>query len=175
LAKSKKTIMVALLAFLAVSIAALIYNELARASSTDAIPLAQSSGAVAAGAPTPPAAAAPAVAGSRVVAYYFHGTSRCTSCLTIEKYFHDAIQKYFANELKSGKLEFHAINAELPANQHYIRDYQLTTRSVVLALYRDGRQVRWANLQDVWLLLNNQERFYQYVKDNVASFLQEAQ
>ena len=180
--KSKSIIMVALPAFLAVSVGALVYNELAAATPADPVPIVQPSVAAVAGASTAPSAAAPAhatTAGSapraRVVAYYFHGTSRCTSCLTIEKYSQDAIQKYFANELKSGKLEFRAINAELPANQHYIQDYQLTTRSVVLALYRDEQQARWANLHDVWLLLNDQQRFYQYVKDNVATFLQEAQ
>jgi hypothetical protein len=76
---------------------------------------------------------------SKVIAYYLHGTFRCTTCRTIEKYSKEAIEKYFANELKSGKLEFRPVNIEEPENKHFIQDYQLVTRSLVLSLVSDGK------------------------------------
>jgi hypothetical protein len=110
---------------------------------------------------------------SKVIAYYFHGTFRCTTCRTIEEYSHDAIQAYFAKELGNGRLEFRPVNVEEPGNKHFIQDYQLVTRSLVLSLLSDGREKKWKNLADVWKLVRDKDKFFQYVKDEVEKFLQE--
>jgi len=110
---------------------------------------------------------------SKVIAYYFHGTFRCTTCRTIEEYSHDAIQTYFAKELGNGSLEFRPVNVEEPENKHFIQDYQLVTRSLVLSLVSDGKEKKWKNLPDVWKLVRDKEKFYQYVKDEVELFLKD--
>jgi hypothetical protein len=110
---------------------------------------------------------------AKVIAYYFHGTFRCNTCRTIEQYSKEAIEKYFANELKSGKLEFRPVNIEEPANQHFIQDYQLVTRSLVLSLVSDGKETKWKNLPDVWKLVHDQDKFFQYLKDEAGQFLKE--
>jgi hypothetical protein len=53
-----------------------------------------------------------------VIAYYFHGTFRCSTCRTIEQYSHEAIQMYFAKELGNGRLEFRPVNIDEPENKH---------------------------------------------------------
>lgn len=110
---------------------------------------------------------------SKLIAYYFHGTFRCTTCRTIEQYSHDAIQMYFAKELGNGKLEFRPVNIEEPENKHFIQDYQLVTRSLVLSLMSDGKETKWKNLADVWKLVRDKDKFFQYVKDEVEQFLKE--
>ncbi len=110
---------------------------------------------------------------SKVVAYYFHGTFRCSTCRTIEQYSHDAIQTYFAKELGNGTLEFRPVNVEEPENKHFIQDYQLVTRSLVLSLVSDGKETKWKNLPDVWKLVRDKDKFFQYVKDEVEIFLKE--
>jgi len=110
---------------------------------------------------------------SKLIAYYFHGTFRCTTCRTIEQYSHDAIQMYFAKELGNGRLEFRPVNIEEPENKHFIQDYQLVTRSLVLSLMSDGKETKWKNLADVWKFVRDKERFFQYVKDEVEIFLKE--
>jgi hypothetical protein len=112
---------------------------------------------------------------SKVIAYYFHGTFRCSTCRTIEKYSHDAIQQYFSKELGNRNLEFKPLNVETPENRHYIQDYQLFSRSLVLSLVSDGKETKWKNLPDVWTLVKNKDKFFQYVKDEVEGFLKEAQ
>ena len=108
---------------------------------------------------------------SKVIAYYFHGTHRCTTCLTIERYSREAIEKYFSEEIQEGILEFKALNVEEPENRHYIQDYQLYTRSLVLALYKDDKQMEWKNLSEVWSYVRDKEKFYQYVKEETTKFL----
>ncbi len=110
---------------------------------------------------------------SRVIVYYFHGTFRCGTCRTIEQYSHDAIQTYFANELGNGRLEFRPVNVEEPENKHFIQDYQLVTRSLVLSLETGGKETKWNNLPDVWKLVRDKDKFFQYVKDEVEKFLKE--
>ncbi len=111
----------------------------------------------------------------KVIAYYFHGNFRCTTCRTIEKYSGEAIEKYFSKELSTGKLEFKPVNVEEGETRHYIQDYQLFSKSLIIALYKDDKQVKWKNLKEVWIHAGDKEKFYQYVKDEIEGFLKEAQ
>jgi len=110
---------------------------------------------------------------SKVIAYYFHGTYRCSTCQTIEQYSRDAIEQYFSKELDNKTLEFKPLNVEEPENRHYTQDYGLFTKSLVIALYKDEKQVKWKNLEDVWKYVGDKDKFYQYVKDEVENFLKE--
>ena len=110
---------------------------------------------------------------SKVIAYYFHGTFRCSTCQTIEKYAKEAIEHYFANELKNGTLEFKSLNVEEAENRHYIQDYQLFSRALVISLVKQDKEVTWKNLTDVWKLVRDKDKFFQYVKDEVEKLLKE--
>jgi hypothetical protein len=109
-----------------------------------------------------------------VVAYYFHGTFRCYTCTTIEKYSKEAIDTSFKDALASGKLEFKAVNVEDRGNEHFVKDYQLYTKSLILSLVKDGKQIKWINLDKIWEYVGNKQRFVDYVKGGVADFLKEA-
>lgn len=108
-----------------------------------------------------------------VIAYYFHGTYRCITCRTIEKYSKEAIEYFFSEELKKGKLEFKSINVEDPESRHFIQDYQLFTRSLVLSLVNKDKEVKWKVLPDVWKYYRDKNKFFKYVKDEVENFLKE--
>jgi hypothetical protein len=108
-----------------------------------------------------------------LIAYYFHGNFRCDNCRKIEQYSQVAIEKYFVEELKTEKLAFTIINTDLPENKHFIEDYQLYTRSLVIAEYKDGKQVRWKNLAKVWDYLNDKEAFYEYVRSEIRNYLEQ--
>jgi hypothetical protein len=110
---------------------------------------------------------------SKVIAYYFHGNFRCTTCRTIEQYSHDAIHAYFVKELESEKLEFRPVNVEEPENRHFIQEYQLFSKALVLSLVIDGKELKWKNLTDIWKLVRDKDKFFQYVKDEVENFLME--
>jgi hypothetical protein len=110
---------------------------------------------------------------SKLIAYYFHGTFRCTTCQNIEKYSKEAIEHYFPNELKNGKLEFKALNVEEAENRHYIQDYQLFSRALVISLVKQDKEVTWKNLTDVWKHVRDKDKFFQYVKDEVEKLLKE--
>jgi len=110
--------------------------------------------------------------GGKVIAYYFHGTTRCATCRKIEAYSHEAVQTGFGEALKAGKIEWRTLNVEEPANRHFIKDYQLFTRSVVLTAYQADKQLRWKNLDKVWELVGDKPAFTRYIQAEVKSFLE---
>ena len=100
----------------------------------------------------------------RIIAYYFHGTVRCVTCRKIESLSHDVVASDFAEPLKTGQLEWQVVNVDLPENQHFIRDYQLVTKSLVLVKHEGGKQVGYKNLQKIWTYINSEQAFRAYVK-----------
>jgi len=112
---------------------------------------------------------------SRVVAYYFHGNFRCYTCHTMEQYSKEALQVNFKDALSSGKLEFKVLNVEERGNEHFTQDYQLYTKSLVLSLVKDGKEIKSKNLTKIWEYVRDKQRFIDYVTEEVNNFLKEAQ
>lgn len=112
-------------------------------------------------------------ADTTVVAFYFHGNKRCSTCRKLEAYSTEAITGGFAAELDSGELEWRVVNTDDKENAHFITDFELVTKSVVLAEYRDGEVVRFKNLKLVWQLVGDEEGFLRYVRDETRDFLAE--
>lgn len=109
--------------------------------------------------------------GHKVVAYYFHGNVRCVSCVKIETLSRKAVTEGFPEDIKSGRLEFRNVNVDDPKNRHFIEEYRLSSQSLVIVQVRDGRQVRWQNLEKVWTLLDSERMFIPYVRNEVSGFL----
>ncbi|HYN01822.1 MAG TPA: nitrophenyl compound nitroreductase subunit ArsF family protein [Vicinamibacteria bacterium] len=115
------------------------------------------------------AAAAPAPAvPAGILVYYFHGTTRCATCKTIEAYAHETVATAFAAELKAGSLEWKLVNVDEPASQHFVRDYQLYTRSVVVVDAKDPK--RFKVLDRVWQLVGDKAAFQKYVEQEIRAF-----
>jgi len=104
----------------------------------------------------------------QVVAYYFHATKRCPTCLEIEALAKEAIAKNFAGELENGRLKWEMINYEDYGNEHYVNDYQLIYSSLIISEYENGKEVRWKNLEKVWDLVWESEDFILYVKSEIG-------
>lgn len=107
----------------------------------------------------------------RVVAYYFHTNTRCSTCRKIEAYSIEAIEEGFPNELKNGRLEMRIVNYQSPENRHFIQDYNLITKSLILVNLVDGEQTKWTNLKLVWQLTKSKDSFLNYVRGEVQDYL----
>ncbi|MDD2752547.1 MAG: nitrophenyl compound nitroreductase subunit ArsF family protein [Candidatus Omnitrophica bacterium] len=112
---------------------------------------------------------------TKVTAYYFHGTARCPTCHKLEQYSKEAMETNFKEALASGKLEFKVVNVDEKGNEHYGKDYQLYTKSLILSLVKEGKQIKWENLDKIWEYVGNKQRFVDYVKSGVADLLKETQ
>ncbi len=110
-----------------------------------------------------------------VMAYYFHGNFRCYTCHMMEQYSREAIEANFKDALASRKLVFKVINVEERGNEHFVNDYQLYTKSLILSLVKDGREIKSKNLIKIWEYVRNKQRFFGYVSEEVNNFLKEAE
>ena len=109
----------------------------------------------------------------KIIAYYFYGDVRCASCKKIEAYSYEAIQNGFKDEMENGLLEWKTINIDKKENKHFVDDYELYTRSLVIVEFKNGKQTRWKNLDMVWELLKDKKEFIEYVQNEVKDFIKE--
>ncbi len=124
------------------------------------------------GAAEQPAGSEPGEAmASEFVAYYFHGNMRCATCRKLEAYSEEAITKGFAAELASERLQWRVVNTDEAENKHFVEDFKLVTKSLVLVEYSDGEVVRFENLKLVWKLVGDRDGFLKYVRDATRAFV----
>lgn len=109
----------------------------------------------------------------QVIAYYFHGTIRCETCLKIEQQAKAVIEQQFSNELAANRLMFTSVNYDLPENAHFLTDYKLPCPSLVLVRQKDGKDEQWKLLGDVWNLVEDPVKFNGYVETEVRNFLRD--
>ncbi len=120
----------------------------------------------------PDAGLEPAKTGSsKVIAYYFHRTVRCHTCLAIEDLSKQTIENLFGEQLAEGRIEWRPVNIEQKGNEHFEDDYKLTTQSLVLVKLVDGKQADWKNLTSVWDLIDNHEKFVKYVQEELSKYI----
>ena len=123
------------------------------------------------GAAVKPTLVTPSVHPRRVIAYYFHTTSRCASCRAIEAYSREAIESAFSAELKDGRLVWKPVNIEVKGNEHFVKDYALYTKSLILVNEVRGKPAEWKNLEKVWQLLQDKDKVLRYVQDEARVYL----
>ena len=156
--RSKQIITIVLLVFVAASVAHLAVKTLRTSP--------PSPEQVAAG----PRADAPKK-GRHIQAYYFHRSVRCTTCNTIEKWAREVVRTDFADAVGKGTLGWKTVNFEQPENQAYRTELKVHTQSVVLVEFVDGKVKDWEPLPDVWTLVDDEPRFREYVRGEVAARL----
>ena len=93
------------------------------------------------------------------IVYYFMTTQRCSSCMKIEAFTKETVNTAYGEALKKGSMVWRMVDVDQPVNRHFIKEYQLYTKSVVLVKIRNGKEVGWKNLDKVWVLLGNKTAF----------------
>ncbi len=107
----------------------------------------------------------------QVIVYYLHGTRRCATCLKLETYSEEAVTAAFATQLENGEMVWKTVDYDEEDNRHYIEDYQLFTKAVILSRVADGKETEWKNLDRIWKLVGDKDEFISYVQLEIANFL----
>ena len=109
----------------------------------------------------------------QLVVYYFHGNVRCDTCRKLETLAKESLDTFFADDLKTGRIKWAPTNVDTPGNEHFIKDYQLVTKSVIVSKIVDGRQVAWQNLDLIWQLVAEKEKYLAYIREGITDFANE--
>jgi hypothetical protein len=187
--KPKNVISIVLLLFVAASVVYLIVGE-SRSRSEPSQPNATASVAPAtpepaeAGAPKAPEESADAPEESakapeesvkpqhKLIAYYFHRTQRCPTCLKMEAYARDVLTEGLYDAFESGELEWRAVNVEEPQNEHFVMEYELSASALVMVSFENGEQKQWKDLERVWDLVSDEWAFKEYVRNEATAYLE---
>ncbi len=123
----------------------------------------------------PPSPAMPASEANNpdVVVYYLHNSVRCIKCKKFETYTQQVLSEFFAEPLRQGTIQWRMLNVDNPQNEHFINDYKLITKSVVLARFKEGKQSEWKNLEKIWQVVDDEAAYKNYIKDEILNFIQE--
>ncbi len=176
-----KVLKYALAAFVVVSIGAVVYKTLpccsgekaqaAPLETAAAVPVpAQKQVVKTQAAPVKSKAAKPAEAKTAVV-YYFYTNTRCSSCKTIEAYTREAVATKLAAGYKDWKIEFRGVNVDEEPNKHFVQDYWLNSKSVVVQKFSGEKVLNWGKLDKVWQLLGDKDAFMNYISDETRKLL----
>lgn len=117
--------------------------------------------------PADPESKETGVSPDKTIVYYFTTSARCASCFKIENFTKLALQESFADKLKDGSMEFKMVSIEEPDNRHFIQDYKLVTKSVVVSEIKDGKETAHKNLDKIWELLGDEDMFKKYVTGEI--------
>lgn len=109
----------------------------------------------------------------RVEVYYFHSNARCATCHHLEEYARESIETGFANDIKSGNLVFQSVNVDLPENQHFVKDFKLFTKSLILVAYKNGQHIRHVDLDKIWDYVRDRDIYQGYVQKETRALLDE--
>jgi Zn-dependent alcohol dehydrogenase len=113
----------------------------------------------------------PVVADDQVIMTYFISGTRCESCRKIETLARETAEQDFAEALASGKLVFRVIDTGEPGYRHFVQDYQITSKTVILSHRKDGRETEWADMAKVWDLLDDAPGFHAYLGERIREYL----
>lgn len=111
----------------------------------------------------------------KFIVYYFHGSFRCHTCTNMEKYSKEAVEANFKDALVLGKLEFKAVNVDERENEHFVKDYKLYTKALIISLVKGNKEVKYKNLDKIWQLAGDRQRFVDYVGGQIREFMEGAQ
>lgn len=107
------------------------------------------------------------------IVYYFYTNTRCSSCKTLEVYTREAVEKHFASDYNGWKVEFKGVNVEEEPDKHFVQDYWLNSKSVVVQKFSGGKALKYAKLEKVWQLLGDKDGFLNYIADETHKLLDE--
>lgn len=109
----------------------------------------------------------------QIIVYYFHGNVRCETCHKLESYAKESLDTFFADDIKTGKIQWKPTNVDTAGNEHFIKDYQLVTKSVIVSRVQDGQQIAWKNLDQIWDLVSDKDKYLAYIHQSITAFAAE--
>ena len=103
--------------------------------------------------------------------YYFHATMRCEGCIRIEDFTQSSLQSSFSKQLQDSLIKFSSIDFLQPENGHFQDDYQFDSQTLVISKRVNGKEVKWKNLDKIWDVSSDPEKFKKYITKEIKKFI----
>ena len=107
-----------------------------------------------------------------VVVYYFHGNKRCQTCNKMETLAAEVIDDRFGKRQRDGSVVFRAVNLETDATRHFITDFELVNKAVVMVERSGGKDLAWRRLDAIWEKIGDDAEYSEYIAENLMACLE---
>lgn len=114
----------------------------------------------------PPAAAVK----DKVIVYYMHATFRCVTCNNVESMGEELVRTEFADAVKAGQVEWKAVNYQ--DNNAMASRYNVGGNMIVVARFRNGKEVDNRRLDRVMELSDKRTEFMDYVRKAIMELME---
>lgn len=71
---------------------------------------------------------------------YFHGKRRCATCMAIESNTGLTMRKFFAKQIKNGKVFLKIIDISKKENEKIAEKYEVTWSSLIIVRHKNGKE-----------------------------------
>jgi len=99
----------------------------------------------------------------KIEVYHFHSNRQCSVCKTIGANLDETINRYFLEQVASGKIIYGHINIQLPENEEITNRYGAQWTSLWIGVY-DENGFHSENDRGIWYKLQDKEAFISYLK-----------
>jgi len=106
-----------------------------------------------------------------VIAYYFHRTFRCPTCLAIEANTAKTIDDNFWQRVAEGNLKWMPLNLDDPGGEKFEKQFDISVSTLVIARMQNDQVVKYKKLEKVWQLVGDDRAFSEYVKNEIDEYL----
>lgn len=109
---------------------------------------------------------------TKVQVFLFHATQRCPTCIRIGKLAEATVNERFAEQLKSGKIEFREINIDLPENKELADKFLARGSALYINTISNGQDHIEEDAM-VWQLASGYEiKFKDYLSNKLNTILE---
>ena len=91
----------------------------------------------------------PPVLQNRIEIIYSHMNQRCPTCLCFEERINTVIEKYFSEQISSGRLTYKVLNAQEPQNAAFAGKYRAVGSQLFINTVVNGFD-NIEDIQDIW-------------------------
>lgn len=110
---------------------------------------------------------------NRLEVFAFHGTNQCETCKSMKAHTKATLEKYFAEELKSGKIVFQIIDVDDPQNEKIAEKFQATGTALMLNEVKNGEE-KIIDFSDMaFEKANEKELFVENLKNRIAESIKD--
>lgn len=103
---------------------------------------------------------------------YFHRVPGCSTCQLMSRYIYQTVQTKFPEYTKNKTLVLRYMNFEDPQFASFAQAFNVKSPTLIAIEVQDGKDVRYWNLNQIWLLAADKAKFYEYVETKVRDILE---
>lgn len=102
---------------------------------------------------------------------YFMTNYRCHSCHYIENMTVETLLTQFSKAMQDSTIIFRTINIDLPENNHYVDDYKLEFKSIIIEKIEADSVISWNKLDTLWNCIDKDIEFSGVIERSVNDYL----